>query len=82
MASGDGPPFVSPAAFSRLGTPSLLELYEHLHDARGAAPEGELAAFDGLLVASQYRLPYGLTLTRASRGSRATGSADSGTRQR
>lgn len=70
MSSGDGPRFVSPAAFSRLGTPSLLELYEHLRATRSVAPEGELAAFDGLLVASQYRLPHGLTLTRAARGSR------------
>jgi SAM-dependent methyltransferase len=61
---------ISRAAFSRVGDPSLLEMYESLHAARSAAPEGELAAFDGLVVASQYRLPYGLTLSRAARGSR------------
>jgi SAM-dependent methyltransferase len=60
----------SRSAFSRVGLSSLLELYESLHAARSAAPEGELAAFDGLVVASQYRLPYGLTLSRAARGSR------------
>jgi hypothetical protein len=64
---------VSRFALSRLGTRSLFKVYEQLRDARSVAPEGELAAFDGLLVASQYR-PYGLP--SCARGSRVmTGDA-------
>jgi SAM-dependent methyltransferase len=62
--------FRRPTALSRLGTPSLVGLYERLRPVRSGAPEGELAAFDGLVVASQYRLAYGLTLRCAPRGAR------------
>jgi SAM-dependent methyltransferase len=62
-------PIASAPSLSRLGATLVASIYDPLATAREAAPEGELGAFDGLLVASQYRVPYGLTIQYVPRGS-------------
>lgn len=58
------------AELAKSGAALAREIYPGLEAARATAAPGDLDAFGGLVVANQYRVPYGVSASLLSPGSR------------